>query len=325
MQILITGGAGFIGSHLAKNYIAQGHEVIVLDDLSTGRLSNLKDIEQHPKFRIVQASCLDYAAVEEAMRNTHYVYHLAAVVGVKLVHESPVRTIRTNVIGTDVVLQAAAEHGAKVFLASSSEVYGLIGNHIMREDAVLEFGRTDRPRGAYGCSKAMDEWLAFAYEKDYGLPFVIGRFFNTSGRNQSEKYGMVLPRFVRRALLNEPLRIFGNGEQARCFCHVSDAVQAIMRLMEEPSCAGRIFNIAGNQSISITQLAQRVKSVTGSSSEIQYIPYSQVYGKDAEDPQRRQPDVTSIKQSIGWSASTGLDDIIEDIVREVREKESANG
>ena len=314
MQVCITGGAGFIGSALARHALELGHSGRLLDDLSTGSLSNLEGLLDHPRLTFLEGSCLDAARVSEAAEGCELIFHLAAVVGVSLVHERAVSAIQTNVIGTDLVLHEALRRGAKVFLASSSEVYGLGESGLMSESSSLQLGRTDRPRGAYGCTKALDEWLAFAYQREQGLRFVIGRFFNTSGPRQSARYGMVLPRFVRSALSGEPLTVYGDGQQTRCFCHVSDVVDAVWRLAQSPQCEGQIYNVANEQRVSIESLARRVIERCESRSELRYVPFTEIYGEGAEDPRHRLPCTQKIQRDLGWAPQRSLDVLIDDLI-----------
>ena len=271
----------------------------------------------HPLFRFFEGTCLNSTQVSEAAEGSEQIFHLAAVVGVRLVHERSVSAIQTNVLGTDIVLQEALKIGAKVFIASSSEVYGLGEYGLMSESSQLHLGRTDRPRGAYGCTKALDEWLAFAYHRERGLAFVIGRFFNTSGPKQSAQYGMVLPRFVRDALKGEPLTVYGDGQQTRCFCHVSDVIDAVWRLMQTPYSEGQIYNIAGDQKITIEALAHRVIERSISQSKPIFIPFDEVYGIDAEDPRHRTPNTDKIRRDLGWVPKRSLNLLIDDLIEEL--------
>jgi UDP-glucose 4-epimerase len=316
-KALITGGAGFIGSHLADLLLDEGWEVFALDDLSTGSIRNVAHLLERRDFHLVVESVLSHSVVNELVNRCDVVYHLAAAVGVRLIVEEPVRTLMTNVRGTEIVLETCDRFGKPVLIASTSEVYG---DH--REQRPLSetdrrvYGPTTQRRWAYADSKAMDEFLALAYEQERGLDARIARLFNTVGPRQSSEYGMVIPTFVRRALDGEALEIHGDGSQTRCFCHVSDTIRALYGLMEEPSARGQIFNVGSANKISIGQLAEQVLDKTGSTSEIRYIEYGKVYGKGIEDMLHRQPNIEKISAAIGWAPQHSLETILSDVVAE---------
>jgi nucleoside-diphosphate-sugar epimerase len=313
MRILITGGAGFVGSHLADELIARGHAVHALDDLSTGAIDNIRHLKDHPRFAYTIGSCHDGPLVAELVDEADIVYHLAAAVGVELIVESPVRTIETNIGTTEVVLAHASKKRKPVFIASTSEVYGKSTALPFSEDGDLVMGPTYKGRWSYACSKAIDEFLALAYHKERGLPTVIGRLFNTVGPRQTGRYGMVVPNFVRQAIADEPLRVFGDGTQSRCFCHVKDVVRALAELMERDAFYGEVFNIGRDDEITITGLAEQVREIVGSGGEIIYVPYAEAYEAGFEDMQRRIPDSTKIRNAIGWVAERSLEDIVLDV------------
>ncbi|MGH3057561.1 MAG: NAD-dependent epimerase/dehydratase family protein [Gaiellaceae bacterium] len=316
---LVTGGAGFIGSHLSEALLARGSEVYVLDDLSTGSLENVAHLRERPDFHLVVDSVLSPAVVNELVHKCDVVYHLAAVVGVRLIIEQPVRTLLTNVRGTDVVLEHAHRFGKRVLLASTSEVYG---DHRvpepLPEDARRVYGPTTARRWAYADSKAMDELLALAYHQERGLDCVIARLFNTVGPRQSGKYGMVIPRFVERALAGTPLEVYGDGTQTRCFCHVADTVQALLSLMEAPATSGEVYNVGSQQSVRIIDLARRVLELTRSESEVVFVPHGEVYGQGIEDMYHRIPATDKIAAAVGWTTSLDLDVILADVIEDVR-------
>lgn len=323
MRYLITGGAGFIGSHLADYLIAQGHAVVAYDNLSTGRLDNIEHLRDHERFELSVGNVLDYHTMEQHVLQCDRIVHLAAAVGVKLIMEQPVETIVTNVQGTENVLKLANYHDKKVLVASTSEVYG----KSMDKNADLEslsetndwtLGPTTKRRWAYACSKAMDEFLAMAYHDEKELPVIVARFFNTVGPRQTGRYGMVIPNFVRQALDGDPIRVFGDGEQTRCFTYVGDAVRAIVALMDTPDAEGEIFNIGSNEEVSINELAERVRRLTGSASEIAHIPYEEVYGPGFEDMRRRTPDISKLQQTIGYVPSHSTDDILKAVIHYFR-------
>lgn len=315
MRYLITGGAGFIGSHLAEQLLRQGHQVVILDDLCTGSIHNIEALKTRRGFHYVIDSIFNRPLLAELIDDCDAVFHLAASVGVRLIVESPVRTIETNVKGTESVLEFAHKKRKKVLVASTSEVYGKSANIPFTEDDDLVMGPTSKGRWSYACSKAIDEFLALAYWKEKGLPAVIVRLFNTVGPRQTGRYGMVLPSFVRAALSGEPLRVFGDGTQSRCFCHVSDTAGALARLIEHGDAVGQIFNIGSNEEISIADLAHLVKSMTGSESPIHYIPYEDAYEEGFEDMHRRVPDITKINQIIGFRTTYNTRQIVQSVIQ----------
>ncbi len=319
-KCLVTGGAGFIGSHLTERLLASGHQVTVVDDLSTGRRENLARVESHPAFRLVSGSITDQIVLTEAVRDVDVVYHLAAAVGVKLVADDPVRTIETNIYPTELLLRLAVQRQCRFFLASTSEVYGKNLKEVWTEEDDLHFGPTSKPRWAYGCSKAIDEFLALAYHRKFGLPVVIGRFFNVVGPRQVGHYGMVIPRFVDQALSGGPIVIYDDGGQVRCFAHVREVVEAVHRLTETPAAAGRIFNIGSDQAISVRQLAEAVAAKVDPSIAIESIPYHVAYGHDFEDVRRRVPDVSRLRDTLGQVPTAKLDQILDEIISWKREQ-----
>jgi UDP-glucose 4-epimerase len=310
---LITGGAGFIGSHLADAYIARGDEVMVLDDLSTGSIDNIRHLKNEAGFEYTIDSAADARLVAELVDEADAVYHLAAAVGVALIVESPVRTLETNIHCTEVVLAQANKKKKPVLVASTSEVYGKSDALPFHEDGDLRLGATNVGRWAYACSKAIDEFLALAYWKERQLPTVVVRLFNTVGPRQTGRYGMVLPRFVRQALANEPVTVYGEGTQQRCFCHVADVVDALTALMDADAARGTVINVGSQEEVSILELAQRVIELTGSRSEIALIPYTEAYEEGFEDMHRRVPDTAKAEAMIGWRATRSLDEIIVDV------------
>jgi UDP-glucose 4-epimerase len=315
MRFLITGGAGFIGSHLADELLSRGYQVTVLDDLSTGAMENIRHLKGQPGFSYVLETCNAPSVVAELVDDADIVYHLAAAVGVELIVESPVRAIETNVHCTEVVLAQAAKKRKPVFVASTSEVYGKSTALPFREDGDIVLGATDKGRWSYACSKAIDEFLAIAYWKERKLPTVIGRMFNTVGPRQTGRYGMVLPTFVRQALAGQPLTVHGDGTQTRCFCHVSDVVRALAGLMlaGEPAY-GMAFNIGATQEVAIETLANKVREMTGSDSEVVYVPYDEAYEAGFEDMVRRVPDTSRINGLLGWEPTHSLEDVIADVI-----------
>ena len=320
MRVLITGGSGFIGGHLAEALLDAGHTVFVIDDLSTGSIENIAHLKGRPQFHYTIDTVFNDAVVAELVDRADVVFHLAAAVGVKLIVQDPVHTLETNVHGTEVVLRHAAKKQKLVFIASTSEVYGKSTDVPFREDADLVMGATSRHRWAYACSKAMDEFLALAYWKQKQLPVIIVRFFNTVGPRQTSRYGMVLPTFVRQALAGEPITVFGDGRQSRSFTYVGDVVGALLKLMVEPRAIGQVFNIGNPQEVSIGDLAQRVKQMTGSASPIQFVPYEKAYDPGFEDMPRRVPDLTRIRSLIDYEPKVQLDEIIERVIAQSREQ-----
>jgi UDP-glucose 4-epimerase len=313
MRILITGGAGFVGSHLADEMLARGHTVHVLDDLSTGSIENIRHLKDEPGFGYTIDSCRNMSLVAELVDEADIIYHLAAAVGVELIVESPVRTIETNIHTTEVVLANASKKNKPVFVASTSEVYGKSTALPYTEDGDLLLGPTFKGRWSYACSKAIDEFLALAYWKERKLPTVIGRMFNTTGPRQSGRHGMVLPSLVEQAIAGRPLTVYGDGTQSRCFCHVQDVVRGLADLMERDDLYGEIFNIGSTEEITIAALAERIRDVVGSSSPITYVPYDVAYEAGFEDMQRRIPDISKIGATIGWKPTKSLDEIIREV------------
>lgn len=314
MHVLITGGAGFIGSHLAEELLNRGHTVQALDDLSTGSISNIRHLREERRFGYTIDSCHDSRVVAELVDEADYIYHLAAAVGVQLIVDSPVRTIETNVHCTEIVLAQANKKHKPVFVASTSEVYGKSSSVPFREDGDIVMGATTRGRWAYACSKALDEFLAIAYHRERGLPAVVGRLFNTVGPRQTGRYGMVVPTFVRQALAGQPITVFGSGEQQRCFCHVHDVVRLLAELAERDDLYGEVLNVGSTEETSILELAQLVKHKTESESQITLIPYGEAYGEGFEDMPRRIPDLTKVKAAVGWEPTACLEDILADVI-----------
>ena len=316
-RYLITGGAGFIGSHLAEALLVQGDEVSVLDSLSTGRFSNLAGVHDSPRFSFTQGSVLDELAVDQAVRGCDVVVHLAAAVGVKLIVEQPLYSLTTNIKGAITVLEAAHRYRRKVMVASSSEIYGKNNSGPLNEQSDRVLGSPTVARWAYSTSKAVDEILAYAYYHERDLPTIVVRLFNTVGPRQSPAYGMVIPRLVRQAVASEPLTVYGDGSQTRCFCHVADVVDGLIRLLHEPRAEGDVFNIGGTEEISIQQLAELIIVTTGSSSSIVHLPYEVAYEVGFEDMARRVPDVTKVGKLTGWRSERNLADILDDVIAEV--------
>ena len=317
MRFLITGGAGFIGSHLVDALLGGGHEVAVLDSLSTGQLSNLAGALEHPAFGFTQGSVLDELAVDQAVRDCDIVVHLAAAVGVKLIVEQPLYSLTTNIKGAITVLEAAHRYRRKVLVASSSEIYGKNNSARITENSDRVLGSPKVTRWAYSTSKAVDEILAYAYHRERDLPTIVVRMFNTVGPRQSPAYGMVIPRLVRQALAGEPVTVFGDGSQTRCFCHVRDVVQALVGLLDEPRAEGDVFNVGSSEEISIQALAELIVDRTGSSSQITHLPYDVAYEVGFEDMARRVPDVTKIFDLIKWRPTHSLVEILDDVIEEV--------
>ena len=325
MKVLVTGGAGFIGSHLCEALLAADNQVWAIDDLSTGRIGNIRHLEGEDGFRFVSDTIMNEAMLEEAVQWSDQVYHLAAAVGVRLIVEEPIRTIETNIFGTDLVLKMANRHRKKTFIASTSEVYGKQAQGTLKEDDDMVYGPTIKSRWSYACSKAVDEFLALAYYKKSGLPVVIGRLFNTVGPRQTGQYGMVLPTFVRQALAGEPITVFGDGSQARSFCYVSDVVGAMTALMEHPEAAGEIFNIGNDVEVTIRDLAELVKKKTNSVSEVVLVPYDVAYEPGFEDMQRRCPSIKKIQKLIGYKPRVDLDGILDRVISHIREELQVEG
>lgn len=318
MKVFITGGAGFIGSHLTEALLARGDEVFILDDLSTGSADNFRPFKVNPRFHYHVASFLDVPLVNELVDCADVTYHLAAAVGVKLIVESPVHTIETNVRGTEIVLAAAAKKQRPVFVASTSEVYGKSTEFPFREEGDLVMGATSKGRWSYACSKAIDEFLALAYFREKKLPTVVGRLFNTVGPRQSARYGMVLPNFVRQALAGAPITVYGDGSQSRCFCHVKDTVRALIALMDSDRSYGEVFNVGSTHEVSIGRLAELVREHTASKSDIVHVPYSEAYADGFEDMMRRVPSIEKIGRHVGWAPERSLDTIVRDVIDSLR-------
>ena len=314
MKVLITGGCGFVGSHLGERLLADGHDVVALDDLSTGSLSNVESFRDHPRFRTVIDSVMNDALTGTLVDDADLVFHLAAAVGVKLIVERPVHTIETNVHGTDIVLKHAVRTRTPVFITSSSEVYGKSTHVPFREDADLVLGPTSKHRWAYACSKLIDEFLALAYWKEQSLPVIVVRLFNTVGPRQTGQYGMVLPRFVQQALAGEPITVYGDGTQSRSFTYVGDVVDALVALARTPSAVGQVFNVGNTEEISIRALAERVRDLAGSASPIISVPYDEAYEAGFEDMPRRVPDITRIQATVGFRPHVPLDEIIQRVI-----------
>lgn len=311
---LVTGGAGFIGSHLTERLLAQGHQVTVLDNLSTGRAVNLAAVEGHPRLRMITASITDQLALTEAVRGVDTIYHMAAAVGVKLVADNPVLTIETNIYPTEFLLRLAVQGGQRIYIASTSEAYGKNPKEVWTEEDDLVFGPTSKPRWAYGASKAIDEFLALAYHKMYGLQVVCGRFFNVVGPRQVGNYGMVVPRFVDQALAGGPIVVYDDGSQVRCFAHVKEVVDCVIELTNTPAAEGRIFNIGSDQPASVLELAQAVISKVNPSVPIEFLPYHKAYGDNFEDVQRRVPSVDRLFATIGRKPQMTLSQILDDVI-----------
>lgn len=315
-QYLVTGGAGFIGSHLSDALLARGDEVVVLDNLATGRLVNLDRAMSSDRFRFVQGSVLDELAVDELVRSCDVVVHLAAAVGVKLIVEQRLRSLTTNIRGSENLIEAAHRYRRKILLASSSEIYGKNPACPLSETADRVLGSPTVARWAYSTAKAVDEILAYAYHEERGLPTVVVRLFNTVGPRQSPAYGMVIPRLVRQALAGTPLTVFGDGTQTRCFCHVTDVVAALLALVDRDDAVGEVFNVGAHEEISMADLAERIIAASASASAIALVPYEQAYERGFEDMARRVPDTTKLEQLTGWSPERTLDDILVEMVSE---------
>ena len=314
MKALITGGAGFIGSHLAEELLNNGHQIFLIDDLSTGSIDNIEHLKNHKGFSYTIDTILNAPVLAELIDKCDVVFHMAAAVGVMLIVESPVRTIETNIKGTEAVLMHANKKKKKVIIASTSEVYGKSDQKTFKEDGDLILGPTTKGRWSYACSKAIDEFLALAYWKEKKLPVVITRLFNVVGPRQTGRYGMVIPRLVKQALQNKPITVFGDGKQSRCFTHVKDAVDAIIKLSATEKAIGEVINLGSDEEISIEELAKKIKEAARSKSEIRYIPYSEAYEEGFEDMRRRVPDLAKIKKLIGYKSKYSLDNIIKDVI-----------
>jgi UDP-glucose 4-epimerase len=314
MRILITGGSGFIGSHLAEHLLARGDEVHLLDDLSTGSIENIALIKNHPNLTYHIDTIRNYRLTAELVDMCDVVYHLAAAVGVKLIVESPVSTIETNIRGTDIILSLAAKKRKRVLITSTSEVYGKRNKVPFKEDDDLVLGPTNKGRWSYACSKAIDEFLAIAYWKEKRVPTVIARLFNTVGPRQTGRYGMVIPNFVQQALTGQDLTVYGDGSQTRCFTHVLDVVRALIRLAEQTNAVGEVYNIGSDQEITVLELAQKIKQMTKSDSRIVFIPYDQAYEEGFEDMMRRVPDISKVRDLIDYKPTVNLDGILTSII-----------
>ena len=318
MRVLITGGAGFIGSHLAERFINDGHTVQILDNLSTGSIENIAHLKDRQGFTCNINSVANEPLLAEMIDRADVVFHLAAAVGVKLIVEQPVHTIETNVHETEVVLKHASKNKKLVFIASTSEVYGKSTDVPFHEDSDVVLGPTIKHRWAYACSKLIDEFLALAYWKEKKLPVIITRLFNTVGPRQTGQYGMVLPTFVKQALSNQPISVFGDGSQSRSFTYVADVVEALVKLVGEPQAVGQVFNIGSTQEVTIAKLAERVRNLAGSNSPIHYIPYDQAYEVGFEDMPRRVADIAKIRKLVGFEPQVNLDEIINKVVDHFR-------
>lgn len=314
MKFLITGGAGFIGSHLSDRLLEAGHSVAIIDDLSTGSVRNIAHLRKNPKFECVIDTMMNMPVLSELVDDADVVFHLAAAVGVKLVVESPARTIETNIQCTEHVLNAAVKKKKPVVITSTSEVYGKSTAIPFQEDGDLVLGATSRGRWSYACSKAIDEFLAFAYYREKRLPTILVRLFNTVGPRQSSQYGMVVPRFVSQAMADRPLTVYGDGMQSRCFTHVSDVVGALIGLVESDKAYGEVFNIGHTEEITMLALAEKVRALVESSSVITFVPYDQAYESNFEDMARRVPSIDKIKAAIGWAPTLDLDEILSSVI-----------
>lgn len=320
MKVLITGGAGFIGSHLADKLISIGHKVTILDDLSTGKMENVLQLENTKGFEIVVGSVLNDGLVDKLVEQCDVIFHLAAAVGVELIVKKPMESLTTNIKGSEIILEMAHRYHKKVLITSTSEIYGKNVNGPLKEDDDRILGSPLKTRWSYSTAKAVDEMLAYVYWKEKNLPSVIVRLFNTVGPRQTGSYGMVMPRFVSQALKNEPLTVYGDGKQSRCFIHVSDVVNALIKLIEEPKAVGEVFNVGSQEEISIEQLAKKIIDFTQSRSKIKYLSYKSAYEEGFEDMHRRVPDITKINKLIGFKPTYNLDGIIKDIVGYLKSK-----
>ena len=314
MKVLVTGGAGFIGSHLSERLLERGDEVWVIDNLSTGRLENIEKIVQNPHFHLTVDTIMHKNVMDGLVQKVDQIYHLAAAVGVRLIMDKPIETIETNVKGTEVVLEVANRYKKKVLLASTSEIYGNHVQHTLSEEDNRIMGSVRKRRWAYACSKTLDEFLALAYHLEKKLPVVIARIFNTVGPRQTGQYGMVIPNFVQAALLGKPIRVHGNGEQSRSFNHVTDTISALVGIMDEPKAVGDVFNVGNGEEITISDLAKKVKEMTKSSSPIEYVSYEEAYGEGFEDMQRRTPNISKIQSLIGYKPSMTLEEILQSVI-----------
>ncbi|MGI9035661.1 MAG: GDP-mannose 4,6-dehydratase [Pyrinomonadaceae bacterium] len=320
MKILITGGAGFVGSHLADKLYNEGHEITVIDDLSTGRYQNVAHLEGKERFRLIIDTILNQQLMEELIRDSDRVFHMASAVGVKLIMEQPVKTIETIFHGTDVVLKFCSRYRTRVLIPSTSEVYGKSTQVPFTEDNDILKGSTSKHRWAYACAKELDEFLALAHWKETRLPVAVIRLFNTVGPRQTGQYGMVVPNFIKAALKDEPIPIHGDGNQARCFGHVSDVVEGLTKAIETPECFGQVMNLGNNEEVTIKQLAEKIIAMTGSKSELKFISYSEAYGEGFEDMMRRVPNLEKAKRLIGYQPTRTLENIINDVAEQFREE-----
>ncbi len=325
MKVLITGGSGFIGSHLAEGLLEEGHEVTVLDNLSTGRLENIRHLESNPKFHIVVGDVLNEFLVDKLVERTDWVFHLAAGVGVQLIVKDPLRSLMTNIRGSEIVLENVYRYHKKVLITSTSEIYGKNTSDALKEDDDRILGSPLKTRWSYSTSKAVDEILAFVYWKEKKVPTVIVRLFNTVGPRQTGHYGMVIPRFVEQALKGQDITVYGTGEQSRCFLYVKDAVWGMTRLMENPEAVGNVFNLGNRHEITMNQLAEKIINLTESSSKIVHIPYDQAYEEGFEDMQRRVPDITKAGKLVGFKPRMDLDDILRMVISEFRRQPASHG
>lgn len=316
---LVTGGAGFIGSHLAEALLGRGYRVTVLDDLSTGSRENIEHLQNNPNFEFVLGTIMDYDTVDKLVSRCEIIFHMAAAVGVKYIIDNPLASLRINTKGTENVFEAANRHKRKVMIASTSEVYGKNEKESLSEDDDRLLGSTAISRWGYACTKTFDEFLALAYWREKKLPVVVVRFFNTCGPRQTGEYGMVVPRFVKAALLGHPLQVFGDGKQVRCFSYVDDIVNGTLALAEHPAAEGEIFNLGSTEAISIEELAQKIIMMTDSSSTISYVPYEQAYEKGFEDLRRRVPDISKSKRLVGFEPKTSLDTLLRRVIEYFKE------
>lgn len=321
MKALITGGSGFIGSHLAEALVARKYEVVALDNVSTGRKKNLDGLRGNPAFELVVGSVLDERLVDKLAERCDVIFHLAAAVGVELIINHPLESLMTNIRGSEIVLEMAYRYQKRVLITSTSEIYGKNTSSALKEDEDRILGSPLKSRWSYSTSKAVDEILAYTYWKEKGLPTVIIRLFNTVGPRQTGAYGMVIPRFVRQALQGEPLTVYGDGKQSRCFLHVKDAVQGIVAAMELPEAAGEVFNIGSREEVTIEALAQQVAALTQTSSKLVYIPYNKAYESGFEDMARRVPDTSKAKRFFGFATTTNLDGILRSVIEHAKQKE----
>ena len=323
MKVLVTGGAGFIGSHLSEFLITQGHEVTILDNLSTGRLENVEGFKDHPNFHIVVGDVVNGFLVDKLVERADWVFHLAAAVGVDLIVKDPLRSLTTNIKGSEIVLENVYRYHRKVLITSTSEIYGKNVNGPLKEDDDRILGSPLKTRWSYSTSKAVDEILAHVYWKEKKVPTIIVRLFNTVGPRQTGYYGMVIPRFVEQALKGEDITVYGTGKQSRCFLYVKDAVEAMVRFMESPSAVGQVFNLGSQEEITIEQLAQKIVALAKGNSKIIYVPYDQAYEEGFEDMQRRIPDITKASQLIGFKPTVDLDGILRMVIAEFKEKSAS--